>query len=76
MGLFEFGLMGIALLLLVLFPGQILGRLGIAGVWLVSFGRIRLRPDQRREDGLTSVGCGFLFGVVIAVLFRYGFKSA
>ena len=54
-----------------LWPDLILGTIGVGVVWLASFGKIRLRPSQRREDSILSIGSGFLFCVACGAIVSY-----
>ena len=58
-----------------LWPDLILGTIGVGVVWPVSFGKIRLRPSQRREDSFLSISSGFLFCVACGGIVRYILKS-
>jgi len=58
-----------------LWPNLILGTIGVGVVWLVSFGKIRLRPSQRREDSFLSIGSGFLFCVACGGIVSYILRS-
>jgi hypothetical protein len=60
-----------ALFALWLWPDLILGSIGVVVVWLASFGQIRLRPSQRREDSVLSIGSGFLFCVACGAIVSY-----
>ncbi len=56
-------------------PDLILGSIGVGVVWLASFGKIRLRPSQRREDSYLSIGSGFLFCVACGGIVSYILES-
>lgn len=58
-----------------LWPDLILGTIGVGVVWLASFGKIRLRPSQRREDSILSIGSGFLFCVACGAIVSYILNS-
>ncbi len=64
-----------ALFALWLWPGLILGTIGVGVVWLASFGKIRLKPSQRREDSILSIGSGFLFCVACGAIVSYILNS-
>ena len=59
------------LFVLWLWPDLIFGTIGVGVVWLVSLGQIRLRPSQRREDSVLSIGSGFLFCVACGAIVSY-----
>ena len=63
------------LLAMWLWPDLILGSIRVGVVWLASFGKIRLRPSQRREDSVSSIGSGFLFCVACGAIVRYILNS-
>ncbi len=76
MGIPTLILLAAGLFVLWLWPDLIFGTIGVVVVWLVSFGKIRLRPSQRREDSVLSIGCGFLFCVACGGIVSYILKSS
>lgn len=75
MGIPTLILLAAGLLVLWWWPDLILGSIGVGVVWLASFGKIRLRPSQRREDSYLSIGSGFLFCVACGGIVSYILES-
>ncbi len=75
MGIPTLILLAAGLAALWLWPDLILGSIGVGIVWLLSFGKIRLRPSQRRGDSFLRIGSGFLFCVACGGIASYILKS-
>jgi hypothetical protein len=57
------------------FIEAILRWLGIAVVWLLTFGTVDLRVGKRAGDSWLAVGCGVFFCVALGAVWKYAVRS-